>query len=61
MIIKLPAKIPAEPMPAMARPTIKAVEFGAVAHIREPTSKTNIEHRYAHLRLKKVKKRPHSS
>jgi len=39
MMIKLPEKIPAEPRPAMARPTSRAVEMGELAHIREPGSK----------------------
>lgn len=34
-----PEKIPAEPSPAMARPMIKAVEFGAAPHTADPISK----------------------
>ncbi len=60
-MIKLPAKIPAEPSPEIALPIIKAVEFGEMAQMRDPSSKMQIETRYAHLRLKKVKKRPQSS
>ncbi len=39
MVMKLPEKIPAEPKLAMARPTIRAVELGELAHFREPSSK----------------------
>lgn len=35
-----PENIPAEPIPAMARPMMKAVELGAAPQIAEPTSKT---------------------
>lgn len=35
-----PEKMPAEPMPATARPIMKAVELGAAPQIAEPTSKT---------------------
>jgi hypothetical protein len=35
--------------PAMARPTMKAVEFGATAQSRLPTSKTKMAARYVHL------------
>jgi len=41
MIKIAPLKIPAAPTPAMARPTIKAVELGAIPQIRDPTSKMN--------------------
>jgi len=40
MIRRQPEKIPAEPRPAMARPTMNAVEFGAAPHIVDPISKT---------------------
>lgn len=39
MMMKLPEKMPADPKPAMARPTINAVELGELAHIKEPNSK----------------------
>lgn len=39
IMMKLPAKIPADPTPAMARPMIKAVEFGAAPQIADPSSK----------------------
>jgi hypothetical protein len=38
-ITRAPENIPPTPMPAIALPTIKAVLDGAVAHIREPSSK----------------------
>jgi hypothetical protein len=40
MINMQPEKIPAEAMPAMARPTIKTVELGAAPQMAEPISKT---------------------
>ena len=38
-MIRPPEKIPADPRPAMARPTIKATEFGATPQSSEPSSK----------------------
>lgn len=38
MIIVVPEKIPAEPIPAIARPTTKAFEFGAPPQSADPTS-----------------------
>lgn len=46
-----PEKIPEEPDPAMARPIINAVEFGAAPHIADPISKTAIEERNTFLGL----------
>ena len=40
-----PVMIPAAPRPAMARPTIRASEFGATPHMREPISKTRMARR----------------
>ncbi len=40
-----PEKMPAEPRPAMARPTMKAVELGAAPQMAEPVSKIIIERR----------------
>ena len=40
MINMQPEKIPAEAMPAIARPTIKTVEFDAAPQMAEPISKT---------------------
>lgn len=37
-----PEKMPAEPMPAMARPMMKAVELGAPPQRAEPTSKMTV-------------------
>ena len=49
MITKAPEKIPATPIPAMARPTIKAVLVGATPQIKEPTSKRVMATKKAHL------------
>jgi hypothetical protein len=38
-IIVDPENMPAAPMPAIARPTMNAVEFVALPHTAEPTSK----------------------
>lgn len=43
MIIMPPAKMPADPRPAMARPIMKAVELGAAPQRADPTSKITIE------------------
>lgn len=43
MMMKLPAKIPADPIPAIDLPTIRAVEFGAAPQIVEPISKIIID------------------
>jgi len=40
--IKAPLNIPADPNPAIARPRIKAIEFGAIPHIKLPSSKIPI-------------------
>lgn len=50
--------MPALPNPAIARPMINVAEDGAKPLIIEPISKTNIERRYDHLTLKRVKTRP---
>lgn len=39
MITTVPPEIPAAPMPATARPKMKAVELGAAPQMAEPTSK----------------------
>jgi hypothetical protein len=44
-----PEKIPAAPIPATARPMMRAVEFGATPQIREPISKMKRAMRYTHL------------
>ena len=43
MMTRAPEKIPAEPTPAMARPTIRAAELGAAPQTAEPTSKIPME------------------
>jgi hypothetical protein len=44
-----PEKILAAPRPAIALPTIRALEFGAIPHINDPTSKIPRPARYIHL------------
>jgi hypothetical protein len=39
MIMNPPEKIPADPRPAIERPTMKDTELGAAPHRAEPTSK----------------------
>lgn len=56
--MKAPDATPAAPNPAIARPTIRAVLFGATAQIRLPSSKMNTESRYVHLRGKYLKALP---
>lgn len=41
-MIKAPLRIPAEPKPAIARPRINAIEFGAIPHTKLPSSKIPI-------------------
>jgi len=50
---RAPEKIPADPMPATARPMIRAIEFGARPQIKDPISNTAMALRYTHLMLKK--------
>ena len=45
VIMMAPVMIPAPPRPAMARPTIRATEFGATPHMRDPTSNIKIVQR----------------
>jgi hypothetical protein len=40
IVTSAPLKIPAEPAPEMARPTIKTADDGATADTSEPISKT---------------------
>ena len=42
-----PENMPADPRPAIARPMMNAVEFGAAPHNAEPTSKMPIATRFA--------------
>ena len=41
MVTSAPLKMPADPAPERARPTMNAMELGATAEMREPTSKMN--------------------
>jgi len=45
MMTRAPEKIPADPIPAMARPMMRATEVGAAPQTTEPTSKMNIADR----------------
>lgn len=49
LLIRAPVEMPAAPRPAMALPMMKAVEVGATAQRREPTSKIPIAARKTHL------------
>lgn len=60
-MIKAPAKIPAPPTPAIARPMIKASELGAAPHIAEPTSKMKMAVKKTHFTGKKVYSLPNIS
>ena len=51
IMMKLPAKIPAEPRPEIARPTMRVIELGATPQTKLPISKIVMEHKYAYLRL----------
>jgi hypothetical protein len=61
IMMKLPANIPADPIPAIALPTMRAVELGEAPQMVDPISKIMMATRYAHLRLKSVKNLPHKS
>jgi hypothetical protein len=39
MVINPPEKMPADPRPAIERPMMNDVEFGAAPHSTDPTSK----------------------
>jgi hypothetical protein len=54
MTTMTPAKTPAEPAPATARPRMKAVEFGAAPQRTEPASKRIRAATKTILLLKKV-------
>jgi hypothetical protein len=49
MIVYAPLTIPADPIPAMARPVISIGLFLATPQIKEPSSKTNIANKNVHL------------
>ena len=51
IVTRAPVKIPADPSPATARPTMKAVEVGATPQTKEPSSKMNNATRKTHLML----------
>jgi hypothetical protein len=53
-MIRAPEKTPALPIPAIALPIIRAIEFGATPQIRLPSSKIPIAVRKTHFMLKKV-------
>jgi len=50
MTMKLPEKIPAEPTPAIARPTMRLAEEGAAPHNALPASKINNAVMYVDLK-----------
>jgi len=54
IMIKSPAKTPAEPTPAKARPRINTIDVGAAPHTAEPTSKRAKADRKTHLMEKWV-------
>jgi len=49
MIVIAPVKIPLDPVPAIALPTMRAVEFGAAPQTAEPISKRTIPERKTHF------------
>jgi hypothetical protein len=59
IIVYAPDPTPAAPRPAMARPTIKAVEFGATPQIKLPISKMKMDIRKLILRGKYLYALPH--
>jgi hypothetical protein len=58
MMVYEPENSPAAPTPHIARPMIKAVEFGAAPQITLPSSKKKMEVRYVHFKGKNVYSRP---
>jgi hypothetical protein len=57
-ILKPPTDRPAPPQPAMARPATSALELGAAPQMTLPTSKTSMDQRKHHLRLKYLNSLP---
>lgn len=51
MMMNPPERTPAQPIPDMALPRIRAIEFGAAAQITEPTSKSPRAARYTQVTL----------
>lgn len=49
IITKAPENNPAEPTPAIARPTMSVTEFGAAPQMADPISKIPIEIKNVHL------------
>lgn len=47
--INVPDTVPAEPQPAIARPIIRAAEFGARAQTSEPSSSNATDPKKTHL------------
>lgn len=58
-MVYTPGAIPAPPMPEIARPTMRVVEFGATALIKLPNSKMKIETKKLALRGKNLYTLPH--
>lgn len=58
MMTSAPEKIPATPIPATARPTIRTVLDGATAHINDPSSKRKTAHRNAHFAYSRQTNQP---
>lgn len=54
MITTAPVKVPAAPIPVMARPNMKARDDGAAAQTTLPTSKITTSTRNTHFPEKKV-------
>lgn len=61
MMIKHPLNIPPPPMPAIARPIIRARELGAAPQTALPTSKRPIAERNTHFVLNREYARPNGS
>ena len=61
MIMSAPEKIPAPPIPAIARPIIRATELGLAPQIAEPISKINTAPTKVHFTGSKVYNLPKKS
>lgn len=48
-MIMAPPNIPADPKPAIARPTMKAVDVGAAPHTTDPSSNRPMAAKKTHL------------
>lgn len=60
-IMYAPVPMPAHPIPAIARPIMRASELGAAPHSRLPSSNRPIEPRNVHLRGKYLYALPHDA